>query len=64
MKKTYLTPATIIADFKVCEPLLSLSKEETDNPNITIGGKGESGGQVSGGGLVRPWQGNFDREDW
>ena len=67
MKKTYLTPATIIADFKVCEPLLSFSEgdEQTGKgPNITVGGKGESGGQVSGGGLVRPWQGNFDREDW
>ena len=64
MKKSYLTPATLVADFKVCEPLLSYSEKTPSEGTITIGGKGEGGGSTSTGGLVRPWHGNFDREDW
>ena len=60
MKKAYLTPTTHIADFKVCEPLLKVSKEWSDKPEITT----DPNGTISGGGLVRPWHGNFNREEW
>ena len=61
MKKTYICPMTIVANVQMTNSLLGITPSGT----ITIDPEG-SGGSISNpdGVKIRPWQGNFDREEW